>query len=260
MNQDLYGEEYGANYLGSTSASDGRNAIGGVGSPMDRGSGVAPPVDKQSGPDFIVKVKVESEFVDVWTPQVRGLNHDFDRKAKKDPEFVDCPMIGESHPVKTEIFQSDIIQTPQEVLSRDCVKQEPCVSPLKEVNPADWLLDEKEMKCRITIPYSKCSSFFYTKDSFNQHAAQAFCHDVNKISDCASNGAGTLFSKRHKNIKKGERPHECSLCRKAFNRTSKLNQHKKSTHGRKALQVHCVPQVLFVFIPFEATSNHTHDR
>uniref|UniRef100_UPI00358EDAF7 uncharacterized protein isoform X2 n=1 Tax=Myxine glutinosa TaxID=7769 RepID=UPI00358EDAF7 len=123
MNRDVSGEDGRANSPGSTKGSDGGNVVvtGGSSSSTDCRSRVDAPDDEPSMYDFIVKVKVESEFEDVLASQVED----------------------EARPVKIECLQNDVRQTFQEVLSNDRVKQEPCDSPLKKSNDAVSLLERE---------------------------------------------------------------------------------------------------------------------
>uniref|UniRef100_UPI0035902FB7 uncharacterized protein isoform X3 n=1 Tax=Myxine glutinosa TaxID=7769 RepID=UPI0035902FB7 len=82
--------------------------------------------------DFMVKLKVKSEFVDDSFPQDEGL----------------------VHPVKMENFQSDSYQSSQDALSNEYVKQESCDSPLRGPNNALQLHEGDE---GMETPRPKCT-------------------------------------------------------------------------------------------------------
>uniref|UniRef100_UPI00358FC9E2 uncharacterized protein isoform X4 n=1 Tax=Myxine glutinosa TaxID=7769 RepID=UPI00358FC9E2 len=109
MNRDLSGEEHKVNPPGSTRVSYGRNLLG-------PGESAA---DKEFSPDLIVKVKVESDFEDDSMSQENG----------------------EAQVVKSEPFQNNLLQTSQDALSNDHVKQEPCDSPPMEPRKSAQLLE-----------------------------------------------------------------------------------------------------------------------
>uniref|UniRef100_UPI00358DFCB3 uncharacterized protein isoform X1 n=2 Tax=Myxine glutinosa TaxID=7769 RepID=UPI00358DFCB3 len=140
MNRDRSSEDLKIHPPGSVRG----NMVGPGGSPAERRSGVGEHEDKVSVPDLIVKVKVESEFVDVFASQVEGI----DRTMKVDPELVDSPMKGKGHRVKKECFQSDIFETSQEVLSS--VKEEPRDSPNEEASDAA-LMQEGLCYCDLEL-------------------------------------------------------------------------------------------------------------
>uniref|UniRef100_A0A8C4QSR2 Sex-determining region Y protein n=2 Tax=Eptatretus burgeri TaxID=7764 RepID=A0A8C4QSR2_EPTBU len=157
--------------------------------PADGGASVAPAEDKEMVLDFIVKVKVESEFVDDSSSQ------DFDQKLNVDAEPVDCPIDeGEPHPMKREKFQTDVHQSPEDALIIDCVKQEPCDSPSEEPSDAAQLLKdivkvkvksefiddsfpqekERETKGGDAVSQSDASSVVNTKQ-LNRQFTKTFC-------------------------------------------------------------------------------------
>uniref|UniRef100_UPI00358FB6CD uncharacterized protein n=1 Tax=Myxine glutinosa TaxID=7769 RepID=UPI00358FB6CD len=138
MNQDLSGEDQRGNLPGSTSGSDVGNSVVLGDSSSYRGSRVGPPEDEDPGPGVIVMVKVKSEFVNDSFPQ----HDDFDWKLNVDPKLVDYPIKGESHPVKTENFQSNFLQMSQDALRNEDIKQESCDSSPREPRNATQLLEE----------------------------------------------------------------------------------------------------------------------
>uniref|UniRef100_UPI00358FA229 tigger transposable element-derived protein 1-like n=1 Tax=Myxine glutinosa TaxID=7769 RepID=UPI00358FA229 len=130
MNRDLSGEKHKVNPPGSTRISDGRNLLGPGESPGD----------KEFGPDFIVAVKVESEFPDKYS----SLGQDLIVKVKVESEFEDDPMSqenAEAEMVKSETFQNYLLQTSQDALSYNHVKQELCDSPPTEPSKAVQLIE-----------------------------------------------------------------------------------------------------------------------
>uniref|UniRef100_UPI00358E2B91 uncharacterized protein isoform X2 n=1 Tax=Myxine glutinosa TaxID=7769 RepID=UPI00358E2B91 len=157
MNRDVSDEDHRSNPPGSTIGSDGGNSVVPGDSPSDRGSRVGPPEDQNPGPDFIAKVKVKSEFVDDPFPRDEGFivevkvkseyvdesscqDKDVDGKLMVDPELMQRPLRGLVHPVKIENFQSDLSQSSQDALSNECVMQEPCESPPREMKNTPQLL------------------------------------------------------------------------------------------------------------------------
>uniref|UniRef100_UPI00359011C1 zinc finger protein 70-like n=1 Tax=Myxine glutinosa TaxID=7769 RepID=UPI00359011C1 len=128
MNGDLSMVEHRTNPLGSRSGSDGGNGL----------SAGCFPGDEGSGPVFIVEVKVESEFVDDSPSQ----DQDYDWKLKVDPELFDRPIKNEAPLVKIETFQSNFLQTSQDALSYEQVKQELCDSSPTEPSKAEQLLKD----------------------------------------------------------------------------------------------------------------------
>uniref|UniRef100_UPI00358F9194 uncharacterized protein n=1 Tax=Myxine glutinosa TaxID=7769 RepID=UPI00358F9194 len=130
MNRDLSAEKDKVNPPGSTRISDGRNLLGPGESPRD----------KEFGPDFIVAVKVESEFPDEYS----SLGKDLIVKVKVESEFEDDPMSqekAEAEVVKSETFQNNLLQTSQDALSNNHVKQELCDSPPTEPSKAVQLIE-----------------------------------------------------------------------------------------------------------------------
>uniref|UniRef100_UPI00358F9B4B uncharacterized protein isoform X2 n=1 Tax=Myxine glutinosa TaxID=7769 RepID=UPI00358F9B4B len=198
MDRDISGKDLTVDTAGTTCGSTGGNTLDPRGCRAECGSRGGEHEDKDKVPDFIVKVKVESEFVDVFASQVE----DHDLKMKVDPELLDCTIKREDHRVKTECFQSDGFETSQEVSSNCHVKAEPPGSPNEETSDAALMREEKQMKCRNTFSCLKCSRFFDTHNSFNQHKAQDLCENVNKLSNCASNSTCKRFAKKH-DMKKG---------------------------------------------------------
>uniref|UniRef100_UPI00358FA071 uncharacterized protein isoform X3 n=1 Tax=Myxine glutinosa TaxID=7769 RepID=UPI00358FA071 len=132
MDRDISGKDLTVDTAGTTCGSTGGNTLDPRGCRAECGSRGGEHEDKDKVPDFIVKVKVESEFVDVFASQVE----DHDLKMKVDPELLDCTIKREDHRVKTECFQSDGFETSQEVSSNCHVKAEPPGSPNEETSDA----------------------------------------------------------------------------------------------------------------------------
>uniref|UniRef100_A0A8C4Q849 Uncharacterized protein n=2 Tax=Eptatretus burgeri TaxID=7764 RepID=A0A8C4Q849_EPTBU len=221
MDQVISGEKQRANPLEYTSFADGGTAVSLGDSSAERRSRVGSPEDKESGPDVIVKVKVKSEFVDDSFSQDEG----------------------EAHLMKTENFQRNFLQTSQDALNNEGVKQEPCDSPSMELSNATQMLTENQMGVSV-----------------NQHGN--FCHDTDKSSMSSENthtiltrSSKTLdeiqrnekpnnfsfstktlpsFSspKRDQNVHKDEKSFTCPVCSQAFYNISSLNKHQR-THKRE---------------------------
>uniref|UniRef100_UPI00358E7425 uncharacterized protein isoform X3 n=1 Tax=Myxine glutinosa TaxID=7769 RepID=UPI00358E7425 len=132
MKRYVFGEGIEVNPRGIICAFVGGNMAGPGGSCVERGSSVCEHVVGDPLPDFIVRVKVESEFVDDSPAQQKDLIV----KVIVESEFVDKFAQGESHPMMTENFQSDFHQPSQDVLSKKRVNQEVCDSPPKKSNNA----------------------------------------------------------------------------------------------------------------------------
>uniref|UniRef100_A0A8C4QB59 C2H2-type domain-containing protein n=1 Tax=Eptatretus burgeri TaxID=7764 RepID=A0A8C4QB59_EPTBU len=203
MNRDLSGEKHGGNPPGCTSVFefDGRNAVGSGGPPTDCRSKVAlPEEDKESEHDFIVEVKVESEFIDDYSSVVRD----------------------EAHLGTMETFQS-YIQTSQDALSNKHVKQEPCSSPPRESSKVAQLLEEKQMKL---VSCNNCSQLL-DLEVFNPHMTQSICQETRTFNSVPYNHSCKSFTETLKNIQESETPHKCSVCDKSFTVLSFLNRHLK---------------------------------
>uniref|UniRef100_UPI0035902ABF zinc finger protein 664-like isoform X2 n=1 Tax=Myxine glutinosa TaxID=7769 RepID=UPI0035902ABF len=222
MNPDLSGEDHRSNLLGD----DGGNSVGPApgGSPSDRGSRVGPPEDEDPGPGVFVNVK--SEFVDDSFPQHEG----FDQKLKVDPELVDCPIKGEPHPGKRENFQSNFLQTSQDVLSNKDVKQEPSDSPPREPSDAAQLQEKEETKL---VSCTICSKLFNTEVPFDQKTTQTFCQGNDKVSSVSYKNNCQSCLKKLGRLQGSEKPHQCPVCNKTFTLLSSLKLHKKIHTGDK---------------------------
>uniref|UniRef100_A0A8C4NDA6 C2H2-type domain-containing protein n=1 Tax=Eptatretus burgeri TaxID=7764 RepID=A0A8C4NDA6_EPTBU len=232
MNRDLSAEDHKVSPPGSTSPSDGGNAVILGGSPMDCVSRVGPPEDdKESGPGFILKLKVKSEFVGNSFPQDEDFvkvkvksefvggsslqDKDVDGKLRVDPELMHW-----STRMKTEIFQSDFSQTSQDALGNECVKHEPCDSPPREIKNAPRLLEENEVK---KVSYSKASSQSVDKeDSFDQNMTQTYCQEVNKYRGVLNKNKNCMTT--FKKTERKEKQHKCSVCKKTFSSVTSLKR------------------------------------
>uniref|UniRef100_UPI00358F38D8 zinc finger protein 239-like n=1 Tax=Myxine glutinosa TaxID=7769 RepID=UPI00358F38D8 len=214
MNRDLSGEKHKVNPPGSTRISDGRNLLGPGESPGD----------KEFGPAFIVAVKVESEFLDPPSLLVK----DSIVKVKVESESEDDSLSqekGEAQVVKSETFQNNLLQTSQDALSKDHVKQEPCDTPPTEPSKSAQLLEEKEMK---QVFCSNCSQLFNTQ-VFIRHMA------VTQETETFSSVTCKCCADTLKNIQGSERPHKCSVCDKSFTMLSSLKVHQTIHTGEKML-------------------------
>uniref|UniRef100_UPI00359024CC uncharacterized protein isoform X2 n=1 Tax=Myxine glutinosa TaxID=7769 RepID=UPI00359024CC len=233
MNRDVSGEDHRSNLPGSTSRSDGGNSVVPGDSPSDRGSRVGPPEDEDPGPGvivkvksefvhdsflqdegFIVKVKVKSEFIDESTFQ----DKEVDGKLMVDPGFMHYPLRGIVYPVKVEHFQNDFSQSFLDALSNECIKQEPCDSPPRELKNAPQLFEENQLKM---VSCSKSSSQLFDKEvSFNQNMTQTCQQPKSKRVPTKNNNCNTTFKKTERN----EKPHNCSVCKKTFGSLASLKR------------------------------------
>uniref|UniRef100_UPI00358FE8D4 uncharacterized protein isoform X2 n=1 Tax=Myxine glutinosa TaxID=7769 RepID=UPI00358FE8D4 len=121
---------------------------------VEPGSSVGEHEDKDTIPDYIVQVKVESDLMDDWSSQ----GEDFNRKLNVVPELVEYLIKGEAYPVKTENFQSNLLQTSQDVLSKGQIKEEVCDSYPTELNNAGPLIKERPRRVCVTLSKSKSTS------------------------------------------------------------------------------------------------------
>uniref|UniRef100_UPI00358ECDB1 uncharacterized protein n=1 Tax=Myxine glutinosa TaxID=7769 RepID=UPI00358ECDB1 len=97
---------------------------------VDPGSSVGEHENKDSIPDYIVQVKVESDLMDDWSSQGEG----------------------EAHPVKTENFQSNLLQNSQDDFSKEQIKQEVCdFYPRKLSNAVPLIKALKKSACTTSV-------------------------------------------------------------------------------------------------------------
>uniref|UniRef100_UPI00358F545B uncharacterized protein n=1 Tax=Myxine glutinosa TaxID=7769 RepID=UPI00358F545B len=162
-NQDLSIMEHRTNPSGSRSGSDGGNLLGPGGSPGD----------EESVPDFIVKVKVECEIIDDYST----LFKDFIVPVKVESEFLDQSSAldkGEAQVEKSGIFQNYLLQTSQDALSNDHVKQEPCDSPPMEPIKATQLF---EAEAQVVKSETFQNNLLQTSQDAvsNDHVKQELC-------------------------------------------------------------------------------------
>uniref|UniRef100_UPI00358F527E zinc finger protein 583-like n=1 Tax=Myxine glutinosa TaxID=7769 RepID=UPI00358F527E len=223
MKRDLSGEEHSANPPGSPICPDGGNALSPGACDGVHGSRVGPSEDMELGPDFIIEVKVESEFIDDYSSLVKG----------------------ETHLVKSTKFKSSFLQTSQDALSNEHVKQEARDSPPRENSKAAPLLEGKQRKL---VSCSKCFQLFDV-EVFNPLMTRNTCQETDKFSSVSSNRICKSCTETLKSIQGSERPHEytiangdnnqykkahkCSFCSKAFAFISQLKIHQIIHTGEK---------------------------
>uniref|UniRef100_UPI00358DFECF zinc finger protein 184-like n=1 Tax=Myxine glutinosa TaxID=7769 RepID=UPI00358DFECF len=248
MNRDLSGEDHRSNPPGSTSGSDGGNSVVPGDSPSDRGSRVGPPDDMQSLPDFIVRVKMKSKFIDDSFPQDEG----FIVEVKVKSEYVESSFQHKDADGNLMVDPA-LVQRP---------------------------LRGNQMKM---VSCSKSSSHFFDSEvSFNQNMTQTSCQEVNKYSRVLTKNKNwiTTFKKTKRNEKphmcsvckktfsslkslkicqrlhKRERRHKCNVCSKEFPHLSSMKCHQVK-HRREAFSMSCVQQDFCFFIVFQSTSKNT---
>uniref|UniRef100_UPI00358E6F8A zinc finger protein 79-like isoform X1 n=1 Tax=Myxine glutinosa TaxID=7769 RepID=UPI00358E6F8A len=254
MNRDLSGEKHKVNPPGSTRISDGRNLLGPGESPGDKEFGPDSLMDEfeekfgivssssfgfyKTTPsfivnfateDFIVAVKVESDFLDQSSPLDKGLI----MKVKVKSEFEDDSISqekGEAQVVKSKTFQNNLLQTSQYALSNDHVKQEPCDSRPTEPSKAAQLLEEKQVK---QVSCTNCSQLF-DMEVFNQHMTQSVCQETDKYSSLSCTRICKCCAETPKDIQGSEGPRKCYVCDKSFTVLSSLKVHQKM-HTREKL-------------------------
>uniref|UniRef100_UPI00358F5857 uncharacterized protein isoform X1 n=1 Tax=Myxine glutinosa TaxID=7769 RepID=UPI00358F5857 len=171
MNRDLSGEKHKVNPPGSTRISDGRNLLGPGESPGD----------KEFGPDFIVAVKVESEFPNEYS----SLGKDSIVKVKVESEFEDDPTSqakGEAEVVKSETFQNNLLQTSQDALSYNHVKQELCDSPPTEPSKTVQLIEDFVAAVKVESTFLDQSSSFHKGLNNDSICQLKFLIDLEKTS------------------------------------------------------------------------------
>uniref|UniRef100_UPI00358F04DC zinc finger protein ZFP2-like n=1 Tax=Myxine glutinosa TaxID=7769 RepID=UPI00358F04DC len=157
--------------------------------------------------DFIVEVKVKSEFIDDYASLVEV----------------------EANPGTRETFQS-YFHTSQDALINERVKVEPRSSPPMVSSKAAQLLDEKQKEL---VSCSNCSQLF-DLEVFNSHTTRTICEETDNISIVSYNSSCKSWTETLKNIQGSERPHMCSMCDKSFTVLSSLNLHKKIHTGEKS--------------------------
>uniref|UniRef100_A0A8C4QD84 C2H2-type domain-containing protein n=1 Tax=Eptatretus burgeri TaxID=7764 RepID=A0A8C4QD84_EPTBU len=224
MNRDLSGEDLEINPPGFIcSFVGGRSMVGSGGSPAERGSTFGKHVVKDPLPDFIVRVKVESEFVDDSTAQEKDLIV----KVKVESEFVDKFSQGETQPVNRENFQSNFRQTSQDTLSKKHVKQKPCDSPLRKPINAAQKREGNAKQGKKLYKCSVCSKSFMSSASVRRH--EVIHTGKRPFVCCVCNKAFSRSSDlhQHRRIHSGVKPYKCSVCLKAFGRSSNMYQHQR---------------------------------
>uniref|UniRef100_A0A8C4NJQ6 C2H2-type domain-containing protein n=1 Tax=Eptatretus burgeri TaxID=7764 RepID=A0A8C4NJQ6_EPTBU len=209
MSGDLFGDQRRENPPGSTNGSHGSSSV-------DRGSRVAPPSEKDSGLDLIVEVKVKSEFIDDYS----------------------SPFQGEAYLVNTETFQSNFLQTSQDVLSDECVKQEPCDSSPMEPSKASQLLQEKQRK---QVSCFNCSRLF-NADVFVQQTTRSISQEPGTFGSMSNNRSCKHCAEALEDIQQSERPHQCYVCDRSFSTSSSFKEHQKIHIGEKPYKCYLCPK------------------
>uniref|UniRef100_UPI00358E0031 zinc finger protein 787-like isoform X2 n=1 Tax=Myxine glutinosa TaxID=7769 RepID=UPI00358E0031 len=205
MKRYVFGEGIEVNPRGIICAFVGGNMAGPGGSCVERGSSVCEHVVGDPLPDFIVRVKVESEFVDDSPAQQKG----------------------ESHPMMTENFQSDFHQPSQDVLSKKRVNQEVCDSPPKKSNNAAELQEGDSKQRKKLYMCSICSKPFVSCSSMRRHEIIHTGKRPFVCSVCSKAFSRLSDLRQHRTIHTGVKAFKCSVCLKAFGRSSNMYQHQR---------------------------------
>uniref|UniRef100_A0A8C4QFJ2 C2H2-type domain-containing protein n=1 Tax=Eptatretus burgeri TaxID=7764 RepID=A0A8C4QFJ2_EPTBU len=181
--------------------------------------------------DFIVAVKVESEFLD----QSSSLDKD------------------EAQVVKSQTFPNDLLHTSQDALSNDHVKQETCDSPPTEPSEAAELLEEKQMNL---VSCSNCSQLLNTH-VFNHRMTQTVTQETGAFSTVSCKRCTEI----PKNIQGSLRPHKCSVCSKSYAFISGLKIHQRLHTERNYSSVLFAARSLFAhqICTFILSNTHTRD-
>uniref|UniRef100_UPI00358F8D06 zinc finger protein 124-like n=1 Tax=Myxine glutinosa TaxID=7769 RepID=UPI00358F8D06 len=158
--------------------------------------------------DFIVEVKVESEFIDDYPSLVK-----------------DKALVGEM-----ETFQS-YFETSQDALSNEHVKEEPRESLPMESSKAVQLLEEKQMKL---ISCSNCSKLFHP-EVFNPHMTRTICDENDKFGIASYNRSCKSCAETFNSIQGSGRSYKFSVCDKSFTLSSSLNLHQRIHTGENPL-------------------------
>uniref|UniRef100_A0A8C4R9R8 C2H2-type domain-containing protein n=1 Tax=Eptatretus burgeri TaxID=7764 RepID=A0A8C4R9R8_EPTBU len=232
------------------------------GDAADLGPSVGEHEGEDSVPDYIVRVKVESDLVDDLSSQSK----DFNQKVKVDPELIECLIKGEAHPVKTENFQNNFLQISQNDLSKEHIKQEACDSSPRELSNAGPLIQERPRRMCVTLAKQKSTSSTKSKkifgkickegkevetvdgqvDSFSHRVSKRKLHKATKKSDTrkevkqlhiskpGSSTACTLITQEkprqqqlHAGISGIFRRFPCSRCSRSFTSESVLQRHEQ---------------------------------
>uniref|UniRef100_UPI00358FD791 uncharacterized protein isoform X5 n=1 Tax=Myxine glutinosa TaxID=7769 RepID=UPI00358FD791 len=131
--------------------------------------------------DFIVAVKVESEFPNEYS----SLGKDSIVKVKVESEFEDDPTSqakGEAEVVKSETFQNNLLQTSQDALSYNHVKQELCDSPPTEPSKTVQLIEDFVAAVKVESTFLDQSSSFHKGLNNDSICQLKFLIDLEKTS------------------------------------------------------------------------------